>query len=124
MTAAGQPGLSTRVAWHAGLAWRSSRWSILFAFGGGLAIRFLLPVEDAWVAAAVAGGAAALALALILLGEARSTRLPAGMKDPLAALEAAGPADQVAHALARAALVLAAFAAGVGLGHLLGLGRA
>lgn len=120
----GQRGFASRVGWHAGLAWRASRIAALMAGVGGTLLRLVLPVQDVWVAGAVAGASALVALALIAIAEKRHAPIPAEVRDPAAALEKVGAADQAAHALARAALVLGAFAVGVALGGALGLGRA
>jgi hypothetical protein len=124
MSQPGRRGLSGRVAWHVGVAWRSSRWTALVAFAGGIAMRVLLPVDEVCVAGTVAAAAALLAVLLIVLGEFRAGRLPEPTLEPGAALEQVGAVDQVAHALARASLVLGSFTAGLALAGLLGLGRA
>lgn len=114
---------AARVGWHLRLALRLSRWAMAFAFALGLVVRLALPVQDGWIAGAVAAGAALLFLGILALGS-RGARadLPPPTREE--ALEQARGADHIAHALARAALVLGSFAIGLALGAGLGLGRA
>lgn len=106
---------AAHVGWHLRLALRISRWAMGLAFLGGLLARLALPVQDGWIAGAVAGGAALLFLGILALGSRGPARpLPPPTQE--AALEQARGADHIAHALARAALVLGAFAIGLALG--------
>lgn len=110
-----------RVLWHGALAWRSVRVGVATAAMGGLLVRLLVPVDDSWIAAAVAVGCAVLAIVLASLGRGE---LPPPGAERSVALEFLGATGQWAQAFARSALVLAAFAAGLFLGSLLGLDRA
>jgi hypothetical protein len=78
-------------------------------------MHLVLPVRGAWLAGAVALAAGLVAVAFVALGGQRP--LPVGL-DPGPSVEKVAGADQVAHGLARAALVLAAFALGLWLGGL------
>ena len=108
-------GLAQRLAWHVRLAWRASRLAVLVAGLVSVAFGYALPVQDGWMAAAVAGVAALLALALLAVGT-RAAPPPPAVRDVAAALERAGSADLWAHILARSAMVLAAAALGLSLG--------
>jgi hypothetical protein len=112
-----------RLAWHLGLAAKASRVGAVAALGGGFATGLLLRVTGAWLAGAVA--ACAAVLALLAIAFARQPVEPAvrGLA-PEVAMEKVGPADQVAHGLARAALVLGCFFLGLWMADLSGLGRA
>lgn len=105
-----------RLAWHVRLAARASRTTATVAGVGGLALPFLLPVTEAWLVAAVAILAALLAVGVVAFAR---HDLPPERGDLEAALEGAGTADLVAHALVRAAFVLGALALGLALGGLL-----
>lgn len=109
-----------RAGWHAAFAWRAVRFGVAIAAVAGLGLRLLLPVEGAWIAAAVAG--ACIALGILLVGIERSALPQPGTEG--AALELLGTVGQWAQAFLRSAFVLAAFAAGLVLAALLGLGRA
>lgn len=108
--------LARRAAWHVRLAWRSSSVAVAVAGLGGALLPQLLPVTEAWLVAAVAVLAALLAFALVAAG----SRGPVpDVADVDAALEGAATKDLVAHALARAALLLGALALGLAIGSLL-----
>lgn len=115
MTAAEPAPFGHRLAWHARLAVRASRFGLGAGLAGGFLLHLVLPVRGAWLAGAVALGAAVVALAFVAFGGRHP--LPTGL-DVGPSIEKVGGADQVAHGLARAALVLAAFALGLGLGGL------
>ena len=104
-----------RLAQHVRLATKASRASIVLAFAGGIALPLLLPVTQAWLVAAVAILAAVIAIALI----AFDRNGPNEVADVDAALERSNAPGLIAHALLRAAFVLAALAAGLALGGLL-----
>ncbi|HUR24734.1 MAG TPA: hypothetical protein VM327_01820 [Candidatus Thermoplasmatota archaeon] len=110
-----------RLAWHGRLAWRASAVGIAVGAAGGSLLDLVLSVRGAWLPGAVAAGAAALALLCMAVAPARP--LPATDLDVGPALEKVGTADQVAHGLARAALILAAFAVGLAAAGLAKLGR-
>lgn len=106
---------AARVGWHLRLALRLSRWAMGFAFLVGLLVRLGLPVQDGWIAGAVAGAAALLALVVLALASRGPERqLPPPTHE--VALEQARGADYLANSLARAALVLGSFAVGLALG--------
>ena len=109
-----------RLAWHVRAAWRASRVAVPVAAAGGVLLRLVLPVQDAWLAAAVAATAALLAVVVLALGEARRAPLPRAA-DPDAAVEQMAAPDLVGLVLARASMVLGAFALGLALGGALGL---
>jgi hypothetical protein len=106
-----------RLAWHAGLAARASRFGLVAGSVGGFLLHLVLPVRGAWLPGAVALAAAVVALGCIALGGQRP--LPVGLEAG-PSLEKVAGADQVAHGLARAAFVLAAFALGLWVGGLAG----
>jgi hypothetical protein len=101
--------LADRLAWHGRLAWRASRVGIVLGLVGAFLLRLVLPVRGGWLAAMVASVTGVLALACIAMGRGP---LPT-LQDVGASLEKVGAADQVAHGLLRAALVLGAFALGL-----------
>jgi hypothetical protein len=105
-------GLRGRLAWHARAAWRAGRIAAAIAFVGGLLLPLLLEVDGQWLVLAVAAGCALAAVSVLVA--APDVKSPA--RDVLVALEAAGAANQVAHALLRAALLLTALAAGLAVG--------
>lgn len=114
-TAAARDLFGRRLAWHARLALRASRFGILAGVAGGFLLHLLLPVPGFWLAGAVACGAAVVGLAFVALGGQRP--LPKGLEvGP--SLEKVSGYDQVAHGLARAALVLASFTLGLWFGGL------
>ena len=121
----GSADLVSRLAWQAGIAWRASRIGAIAAFVVGSLLRMIVPVDDLWLAAVVAAGCALAALALAAL-EARTARpdAPPTVADGTVALESMGAAGQVAQALGRSAVLLAAFALGLWTGDAMGLGRA
>ena len=89
---------------------------------GGALLGSLLPVDDGWLAAAVAAALAVLAVGLLATGEVLpapggSAPLP---RDAAALLERANLAQQLGHALGRAALAVGGVAAGLTLGRLVG----
>ena len=111
-------GLAARGAWHLRLAVRASRFGIAAGAVGGFLLHFVIPVRGWWLPAAVALGAALVAAVCVGFGGRQP--LPTGLAvGPT--LEKVGGADQVAHGLARASLVLAAFALGLWLGGLAAL---
>lgn len=118
MTAEERSGLGPRLAWHAGIAWRTSRVAMVVALLASGAMGYLLPVQDGWIAGAVAGGAALLAILILALGARGAPPPPPQVPDPGAALERARTADLWAHALARSAFMLASVALGLALGGL------
>jgi hypothetical protein len=83
----------------------------------------LLPVRGGWIAGLVAAACGAIALGLVAVG-GRGDQLPPATLAVGPALEKVGAADQVAHGLARAALVLGGFALGLWLGGLVSALRA
>lgn len=107
--------LGARLGWHARAAWRAARFTAAFALVGGALLRQAIVVQDSWLAAAVAATAAALAVGLLALAEARGSPLPAAA-DPDAAVERMGGPDLLGLVLARASLALGAFALGLWLG--------
>jgi hypothetical protein len=112
-------GLAGRLRWHGRMAWRASRIGIVLALVGGFLFHLVVPVRGAWLAGLVAAGCAILVLAFVGWAAARLHPLPPkGVTDVGASLEKVGVADQVAHGLARAASVLAAFYLGLWLGGL------
>jgi hypothetical protein len=114
---AARAAFGRRLAWHARLALRASRFGVAAGLAGGFLLHLVLPVRGFWLAGAVALGAAVMGLACVALGGQRP--LPSGLEvGP--SLEKVAGADQVAHGLARAALVLASFTLGLWLGGLAG----
>ena len=110
-------GLPARLAWHARMAVRASRVGGVLALGGGLLLHLLIPVPGSWLAGLVA--ACSAWGALMCIAAAGDRPLPsARVTDPAVALETANGWDQVAHGLARAAVVLACFAVGLWVGGL------
>jgi hypothetical protein len=112
-----------RLAWHARIATRASRIGALAALAGGFATGALLRVRGAWLAGAVAACAAVLALLSVALARQPVDPVVHTLA-PDVAMEKVGLADQVAHGLARAALVLGCFFLGLWTAAALGLGRA
>jgi hypothetical protein len=111
--------LGRRVAWHARSAWRASRFTVLALAAGGALLPAIVPVEDAWLASAVAGTAALLALLLLAAAESKGAPLPAAA-DGQAALERLGAADLCGLVLVRASMALGAFALGLAAGGAIG----
>jgi hypothetical protein len=108
------PSLGQRLAWHSRNALRASRFGTVAALVGGGLAAVVLPVRGAWLAALVAGGCVVGALLCVVIAGHRP--LPDASLEIGPALEKVGAADQVGHGLARAGLVLAAFALGAWLG--------
>lgn len=109
-----------RLAWHVRAAWRAGRVAALIALVGGLLLPMLLDVDGRWLVLAVAAGLALAGLALL----AAAPEVTSPAKDVLAALEAAGAANQVAHALFRATFLLSALGIGLLTATAAGLGGA
>jgi hypothetical protein len=108
-------GLRRPLARHLRLAFQASRTSAAIAAAAGVALPLLVPVTQAWLVAIVATSAAVVAVGLIAFGR----HDPSEVADVEAALERTDANGLVAHALLRAALVLAALATGLALGGLL-----
>jgi hypothetical protein len=112
-----------RLAWHARIATKASRFGAGAALAGGSVIGLVLHVVGAWLAGAVAASAAVLSVLSIAL--ARRPLDPAVEALPAdVAMEKVGLADQLAHGLARTALVLGCFFLGLWAADASGLGRA
>jgi len=113
--------LPDRLAWHARTALRASLIGILAAAPVGFAWHLLIPVRGWSLSLLVAAGAGIAAMAAIAVAQmtAGDRPLPQRRIEPAASLEGVGAADQVAHGLARACLLLASFGIGLGLGAVL-----
>jgi hypothetical protein len=110
-------GASGRLQWHAEAAWRAGRVGAVVALVAGFLLPLLLPAQGVWLVFAVAS--ICLLAGLTLAWAAPSSHKPG---EPQVALETAGPAHQVAHALLRAALLLGALGLGLAVSTALGLG--
>ena len=101
------------VVWHLKAAWQAARIGMAVALVAGILLALMLPVTGVWLVVAVAAGCLAAGLLLALLAKPPSTS-----GDPMVALETAGAANQVGHALLRAGLLLGAMALGLAVGAL------
>ena len=115
-----------RVAARVALVGRTGWPLAALLLAAGAASAALLPVADAWLAGAVAASLAVLALGLLAIGEVlpppggpgREPSREPGVA-PEAVLERSNGAQQVGHALGRAAFALLGFTAGLAVSRVL-----